>query len=230
MADQSNDQGTAADMSNLFWAVRIAAAEVNYVVDKIKEMKSSNPNLTVLDVGASLGYAAMAFACVIPDGKVTAIDLNKDKLTRGQALAESLSLKNLKYQQADAYKLPFEDGTFDITHCHQVLAFVKAPCDVLREMMRVTKPGGIVTARELDFKTMACWPESPGLIKFHAFSEEIITKHVEGSLTAGRQLLSWALKAGAERGQITLGYSTQFYSLPWEKNWWSRLFTVRLLV
>lgn len=35
-----------------------------------------------------------------------------------------------------------------------------------------------------------------------------------GTPTAGRQLLSWALKAGIERSQITLSYSTSSYHTP----------------
>jgi hypothetical protein len=38
-----------------------------------------------------------------------------------------------------------------------------------------------------------------------------------GTPTAGRQLLSWALKAGGERSQITLSYSTSSYHTPSEK-------------
>jgi hypothetical protein len=35
-----------------------------------------------------------------------------------------------------------------------------------------------------------------------------------GTPTAGRQLLSWALKAGVERSQITLSYGTSSYHTP----------------
>jgi ubiquinone/menaquinone biosynthesis C-methylase UbiE len=74
-------------------------------------------------------------------------------------IAEMAGIKNIEFQQGDAYKLPFADETFDITFCHQMLTHLKAPWDELREMLRVTKPGGIVAAREGDLETECIWRE-----------------------------------------------------------------------
>jgi hypothetical protein len=43
-----------------------------------------------------------------------------------------------------------------------------------------------------------------------------------GATNGGRQLLSWALKAGVERGQITVSYSTWSYSTQGDKKIWGR--------
>ena len=184
-------------------------------------MKINNPHLTLLDVGAGSGTISVTLARVIPDGQVTATDLKKEILPRAQAIAESEGVKNIEFRQADAYKLPFADGTFDVSHCHQVLVHLKAPWDVLREMLRVTKPGGLVAAREGDYETECLWPETPGLVKFHKFIVEFI-KAGGGSPTAGRQLLSWALKAGVERSQITPSFGTWCYSEPADRKVWGR--------
>ena len=77
----------------------------------------------------------------------------------------------------------------------------KNPWDALREMLRVTKVGGIVAAREGDLETECVWPELPGLLKFRKFAGDMMTA-AGGSSTAGRQLLSWALRAGVRREQI----------------------------
>jgi hypothetical protein len=87
----------------------------------------------------------------------------------------------------------------------------------------VTKPGGLVTAREGDLGTECVWPELPGLVKFHDFIvKSISTKG--GSSTGGRQLLAWVLKAGAERSQITLSYGTWCYSTSAEKKTWGKFY------
>jgi hypothetical protein len=44
--------------------------------------------------------------------------------------------------------LPFEDNSFDMVTCQTVLIHVQNPVEALREMLRVTKPGGIVVAAE----------------------------------------------------------------------------------
>jgi SAM-dependent methyltransferase len=44
--------------------------------------------------------------------------------------------------------LPFEDGTFDLVTCQTLLIHVADPAAVLSEMVRVTRPGGLVVAAE----------------------------------------------------------------------------------
>ena len=58
----------------------------------------------------------MTFAKTIPEGQVTATDLDKEILPLAQAISESAGVKNIEFQQADAYNLPFADETFDVTH------------------------------------------------------------------------------------------------------------------
>jgi len=167
---------------------------------------------------------SVTFAKTIPDGRVTGVDINPDILPRARAVAEMAGIKNIEFQQGDVYKLPFADETFDITFCHQMLTHLKAPWDALREMIRVTKPSGIVAAREGDFETECVWPEAPGLLKFHRFVSSMMNS--KGSATGGRQLLSWALKAGAERNQITVGHSTWSYTTRSEMRIWGKFFVM----
>lgn len=201
--------------------LRTAENSAAYLMTKIQSMRESNPRLSLLDVGAGSGTISVTFAKAIPNGQVIATDLNEDILVRAKAVAEIEGVKNIKFQQADAYVLPFADGTFDITHCHQVLVHLKSPWDVLREMLRVTKPGGVVAAREGDLETECVWPETPGLLNFHKFIAKMIAA-AGGSPTAGRQLLAWALRAGAARSQITSSYGTWCFSAPDDKSIWGR--------
>src|ERR1700753_3655476 len=193
--------------------VRTAENSAAYLLPKLQSMKESNPHLRLLDVGAGSGTISVSFAKLIPDGHVTGVDLNANILPRARAVAEMAGVKNIEFQEASVYKLPFADETFDIAFCHQVLIHIGTPWDALREMLRVTKRGGVVAAREGDYETECVWPELPGLSKFH----KLMAGHMGtggGTPTAGRQLLSWALKAGVERSQVTLSYSTSSYHTP----------------
>jgi len=51
--------------------------------------------------------------------------------------------------------LPFDDGTFDVAHAHQVLQHLSDPVGALAEMRRVTRPGGIVAVRDAVYSAMA---------------------------------------------------------------------------
>lgn len=196
--------------------VRTAENSAVYLLPKLQSMKESNPRLTLLDVGAGSGTISVSFAKLIPDGQVTGVDLNHNILPRARAVAEMAGVKNIEFQQGSVYKLPFADETFDVTFCHQVLVHIGNPWDALREMLRVTKQGGIVAAREGDYETECVWPELPGLHKFHKLMAGRMSIG-GGTPTAGRQLFSWALKAGVEWSQITLTYSTSSYHTPSER-------------
>ncbi|KAF2797505.1 S-adenosyl-L-methionine-dependent methyltransferase [Melanomma pulvis-pyrius CBS 109.77] len=193
--------------------VRTAETSAAHLLPKLQAMKESNPHLTLLDVGSGSGTISVSFAKLIPDGHVTGIDLNPNILGRARAVAETAGVKNIEFQEGSVYKLPFADETFDITFCHQVLVHIGTPWDALHEMLRVTKRGGIVAAREGDYETESLWPEHPELSKFHKLMAGLMSAG-GGTPTAGRQLLSWALKAGVERSQITLSYGTTSYSTP----------------
>ena len=47
---------------------------------------------------------------------------------------------------ANALWLPYASGVFDITFCHFLLLWVRDPLQALREMKRVTRPGGSILA------------------------------------------------------------------------------------
>ncbi|KAI0441368.1 methylase [Xylaria telfairii] len=200
---------------------RTAENSAAYLLGELQSMKERNPHLKILDVGTGPGTISVGFARNIPDGHVTATDLNPDVLKRAQEIASASGVGNIEFQTADIHKLPFPDETFDITHCHQVLTHIKNPWDAIREMLRVTKPGGIVAARESDIETQTVWPDSPGIVKSHQWVKAMMA-HNGGSPTAGRQLLSWALKAGAERDQITHSFGTLWYSTDEEAHNWTR--------
>jgi ubiquinone/menaquinone biosynthesis C-methylase UbiE len=199
--------------------LRTAENSAGYVLAKLQSMKYANPNLKLLDVGSGSGTISVTFAKFIPDGHVTGVDLNPEILPRARAVAEQAGVKNVEFQQGDVFKLPFPDAHFDVTHCHQVLTHLKAPWDALREMLRVTKPGGIVAAREGDLETECVWPELPGLLSFHKFISNMM-KLAGGSPIGGRQLLSWALKAGASRDHVKLSYGTWWYDTADDKKTW----------
>lgn len=46
----------------------------------------------------------------------------------------------------DALELPFTTGSFDLVVCHYLLLWVRDPLTALKEMRRVTRPGGSVLA------------------------------------------------------------------------------------
>ncbi|KAI0097730.1 S-adenosyl-L-methionine-dependent methyltransferase [Nemania sp. FL0031] len=205
-----------------FMEARTASNSAAFLIPTLKEMRAANPNLKMLDVGAGAGSMTAEFAQIIaPGGHVTGVDVNPVALSRAGEVAKIRGVNNIGFQTADGYKLPFEDDTFDVVHCHQVLCHNKNPWEILAEMLRVTKPGGVCAAREGDLDTEIMWPPLPGMLKFHHDLEVKLIVGRGGCATAGRQLLSWALRTGAKRSQIKTSYSTWSYTEPEDRKLWA---------
>ena len=61
-----------------------------------------------------------------------------------QAVEEARQLGLQAGQIDDAGRLPFEDGSFDVVVCIEVLEHLFAPLDAVWEMARVLRPGGLL--------------------------------------------------------------------------------------
>ncbi|CAJ0550577.1 Ff.00g105070.m01.CDS01 [Fusarium sp. VM40] len=220
MASGHNEYGhgyAATEVKHHEW--RTAENSSPHLVPKLQAIVKDNPKLKLLDVGAGSGTISTSLAKYMPEGEITATDISDEILARAKEYADSQGVSNIKFQQANIFELPFPDSTFDVTHAHQVLCHLGAPVDAIREMLRVTKPGGTVSLRESDMHMWCIWPELPALLKFH----ELQIKNIAGKGgqdKGGRQLLSWALEAGASRQEIALSFGTWCYSTPEDKKAW----------
>jgi SAM-dependent methyltransferase len=112
----------------------------------------------VLDVGAGAGHWGRTLLPQLSDAvKLTGVDREPAfcELARAAAAARGLA-ERCTYVEGTAEALPFEDGSFDLVTCQTVLIHVADAAAVVREMVRVTAPGGLVLCSEPDnFATAA---------------------------------------------------------------------------
>ena len=90
-----------------------------------------------LEVGCGTG----AILSGIQTRSLHGLDLRPVHLMEARVHAPSASLTC-----GDALNLPYVDDAFDITFCHFLLLWISDPLQALREMHRVTRPGGHVLA------------------------------------------------------------------------------------
>ena len=107
----------------------------------------------MLDMGCSAGAASAAYAAHWPDAEVHAIDIGAGMLRYAHARAESLGVA-VHFHQMDASALTFEDDSFDLVVTHNVLHEIGADKRraMLREALRVVRPGGVVIHQDLDIR------------------------------------------------------------------------------
>ncbi|MCD0448093.1 methyltransferase domain-containing protein [Actinocorallia sp. API 0066] len=78
---------------------------------------------------------------------ITALDEAADALLTGKRKADREALTNITFQRGDAAALPYLDRTFTLLLCHDALSTAIDPGAVLRELVRVARPGaGIVVS------------------------------------------------------------------------------------
>ena len=106
------------------------------------------PGMQVLEVGAGTGRVCVdtgLWERVLPEGQVIAVEPSTTMATNLQEKSHRLHIPNLQVVQARAEDLPLNDSQFDLTLAVAVLHFTDVE-EAVREMARVTKPGGWVAA------------------------------------------------------------------------------------
>ncbi|EMC91084.1 hypothetical protein BAUCODRAFT_80451 [Baudoinia panamericana UAMH 10762] len=198
---------------------RTAENSCQFLLPTLTSLATNTPTLKLLDVGAGSGTISASLARYIPHGHITATDLSDEILQRAADYAKGKGVSNISFREANVYHLPFEDESFDVVHASMVLNHLDDPVAAYREMLRVCKPGGVVANRESDGRMYSYYPELPGIRKFLDLMVSSL-KASGGDVTAGPKLVSWAMKAGARREQITASMGTWTYSTPEERQMW----------
>ena len=107
--------------------------------------------MKVVDLGCGSGYFTRQMAKRLKtSGKVFGVDINQKLVKAAKLLAKSESLYNVEYSQGNALKLQFPDNYFDLSTCHFLLSRLPKtePISVIKEMIRVTKVRGKISAIE----------------------------------------------------------------------------------
>jgi len=92
----------------------------------------------VLEVGSGTGAITVDLAVFAP-GRTYGLDLDPAANSFAAAL-----LPEVPFVTGDGLRLPFASGAFEACICHFLLLWTADPPQVLREMRRVTAPGGWV--------------------------------------------------------------------------------------
>lgn len=182
------------------------------------------PEMRLLDVGAGPGTITADLAELT--AHVTVAEISHEVLALSREYVASRRLNNVSFDVEDTHALSYPDATFDVVHAHQVLQHVADPVQVLREIRRVTKPGGIVAVRDSDYGAFTWYPASSGLDRWLALYQQVARAN-GGEPDAGRRLLAWAHAAGFNDVQATS--NTWCYATPEDRAWWGGMWADRIL-
>jgi ubiquinone/menaquinone biosynthesis C-methylase UbiE len=93
----------------------------------------------VLETAAGTGVVTQALHRALPDAQIVATDLNAPMLHEAE---QRIGEAGVRFQQADALALPFDDGTFDLVVCQFGVMFFPDKVAGNSEAHRVLRDGG----------------------------------------------------------------------------------------
>jgi SAM-dependent methyltransferase len=190
---------------------RIAASMRDSGEALVKEL-SITSGLDVLDLGCGDGTTAIPAAVL--GANVLGVDIASNLVEAGNARAQSLGLKNCRFEEGDATDLrSLDNESFDLVVSVFGAMFAPKPDDVAKEVVRVTRPGGRIV--------MGNWiPNDPTLVaQILKISSAYSPPPPEGFVSP----MTWGVEehvterfvgAGVAEGQISFERDTYTFHYP----------------
>ena len=128
---------------------------------------------SVLDVAGGAGEPSLTIARAVgPLGFVMCTDPIVEMLAAAEQEALSRGLENVQFRPCTADSLPFRNDLFDVAVSRLGVMFFPDPLAGLREMLRVTKPGGRIA--------LAVWHRSE-LNPYSYLVTQVVSRYVAAS-------------------------------------------------
>lgn len=139
------------------------------VTARLLELAGAAPGQRVLDVGSGIGEPALsARRAVAPDGHVVGVDLSPAMVAAARAAADGV--QNVDFVVGDVATAALPPRSFDVALSRWGLMFAADRVELLREVARLLKPGGVLAA--------AVWGD-PQRVPMISLAFRVISSHLE---------------------------------------------------
>ncbi len=184
-----------------------------------------SPGQSLLDIGCGPGTITVDLARRVNPGSVVGFDASADVVAQAAEHAASVGVTNVRFQVGDLFALPYDEGSFDVVHAHQVLQHLTDPVSALFELRRVLRVGGLLAVRDGDYGAFTWAPADPLLDRWLELYLAVTARNGHNALVAP-SLLGLAQQAGFS--DVTVSSSNWTYADPEARAWWGGLWADRV--
>ncbi|MCH8063439.1 MAG: methyltransferase domain-containing protein [Chloroflexi bacterium] len=195
----SHIYGYSSPAVQAYYVEREAAAAADFFLPHL------SPGMSLLDCGCGPGTITFGLAEAVAPAETIGVDLEPSMIGRAEAFAKERNVPNVRFQVADIFELPFDEGSFDVVYSRAVLEHLGEPVQALKEMGRVLKPGGLIGVVSNDWAEPLISPSSEAVSLFFDLFERGFNRN-RGSMNRGRHLKIMMLEAGFTVAEFSASY------------------------
>jgi ubiquinone/menaquinone biosynthesis C-methylase UbiE len=145
----------AAEEQRLVRQAQELAADAIWLFDQLDIPMGAR----AIDLGCGpRGVLEQLSARVGTSGTLVGIERSGDTLALARAFVAERGLHNVELIQGDARATGQPPGSFDLVHARLMLVNVPRPEEIVREMVALARPGGVVASHEADYLPHRCEP------------------------------------------------------------------------
>src|SRR5262245_51904442 len=186
--------GRQSELERLRLQARVWEPEVEAFFDRLGVEAGGR----CVDLGCgALGVLGPLSRRVGPGGRVVGVENDAIQVAGARAAIEEEGWANVELAEDDAYHTRLPRASFDLVHVRFLFAPGGRDTQLLKEMLALAKPGGVLAVQEPDTSSWSCQPPHP------AYERLMDTVRAAfrlggGDLDAGRRTFGLLRAAGVE--------------------------------
>ncbi len=127
---------------------------------EVLEHHGLSKGMTVADICCGCGDVPLLICREFEPGFMLGIDHSEAAIEYARNLQDEFSVSNAEFKRGDATALMLDDERFDFVLCRLSLQIFSQPELILKELVRITKPGGRIYTLCEDYDLIVGHPES----------------------------------------------------------------------
>ena len=144
-------------------------------VDKLKKRDFKNGK--ILDAGCGFGEMDIVLANHFPESEIIGIDSSEPMLEYANEIKYTdTGYDNIQFMKGDVTSLLFEDQSFDIVFCVNMVHWIDYPLAMLNEINRVLKSTGYLFVKDLRYSWLKILEDEIGKAYSISEAKELIQK------------------------------------------------------